>query len=187
MKQVCFNVERILNNYDPNIVHIGYLDSANSNLVNYVIPYLHNFRNDRNISYLHSVNNQLDSLLPTISNLLIQELPSNTDGIRESITSFRRSISQRLRHTEEEFNRIESVGEKLSKDLVKYLQLWKFKSRLDIAISEFQQQFSQAEDTRRQQFSNGEEERRKEHEKHEERWSGKFGELAEDSEEKFEI
>ena len=75
----------------------------------------------------------------------------------------------------------------MSKDLVKYLQLWKFKSRLDIAISEFQQQFSQAEDTRRQQFSNGEEERRKEHEKHEERWSGKFGELAEDSEEKFEI
>ncbi len=117
MKQVCFNVERILNNCDPNIVHIGYLDSANSNLVNYVIPYLHNFRNDRNVSYLHSVNNQLDSLLPTISNLLIQELPSNTDGIRESITSFRRSISQRLRHTEEEFNRIESVGREIEQGL----------------------------------------------------------------------
>lgn len=183
MKQVCFNVERILNNCDPNIVHIGYLDSANSNLVSYVIPYLHNFRNDRNVGYLHNVNNQLDSLLPTISNLLMQELPSNTDGIRESITSFRRSISQRLRHTEEEFNRIESVGREIEQGLSQVSSTVEIqKSRLDTAISEFQQQFSQAEDTRRQQFSNGEEERRKEYEKHEEKWNEKFGGLAEDSE-----
>lgn len=84
--------------------------------MNYVIPYLHNFRNDRNVSYLHSVNNQLDSLLPTISNLLIQELPSNTDGIRESITSLEGQF-QRLRHTEEEFNRIESVGREIEQGL----------------------------------------------------------------------
>ena len=75
----------------------------------------------------------------------------------------------------------------MSKDLVKYLQLWKFKKPIRYCNIRISATISQAEDTRRQQFSNGEEERRKEHEKHEERWSGKFGELAEDSEEKFEI
>ncbi|MED0933061.1 hypothetical protein P4T29_15815 [Bacillus mobilis] len=183
VRQVCFNVEGILNNCDPNIVPIGYLDSVNNSLLNYVIPYLHSFRNDRNVTHLHSVNNQLDSLLPTISNFLIQELPSNTEGIRESISSFRRSISQRLRHTEEEFNRIESAGREIEQGLSQVSSTVEMqKSRLDTAISEFQQQFSQAEDVRRQQFSNAEEERRKEYEKKEEKWSEKFRGLAENSE-----
>ncbi|HFK1475547.1 hypothetical protein COE92_16250 [Bacillus wiedmannii] len=186
-KQVCFNVERILSNCDPNIVHIGYLDNVNSNLVNYIIPYLHSFRNDRNVTHLYNVNNQLDSLLPTISSFLIQDIPSNTDGIKESISSFRRSISQRLRHTEEEFNRIESVGREIEQGLSQVSSTVEMqKSRLDTAISEFQQQFSQAEDIRRQQFSNTEEERRKDHEKHEEKWREKFGDLAEYSSENIE-
>ncbi len=186
VKQVSLAFKDALDNCDPNLVYIGYLDSIQNNHLNNVLGYLNNYRNDRNISHLHTANNQLDGCLTSMANILMPKFPNDIDGIRESIVSFRRSASQHLRHTEEEFKKIESVRSQLEQGLSQVASTVETqKSRLDTAIAEFQQQFSQAEDSRRQQFSNAEEERRKEYDQHVEEQTNEYDLLQKDREEHF--
>jgi hypothetical protein len=160
IRQITLVINEMLANCDPNLVSIGNLDSIN-NSINQTYNNIHNYRGGRNITYLHNANNQLDSILPSLTAILRPIVTQDIEGIRKSIVSFRSFVTQHLRYSEEEFSKIESVKLQLEEGLNQVASTIEIqKGRLDSAIAEYQQQFSQAEETRREQYSQVEEARR---------------------------
>ncbi|WP_066061432.1 hypothetical protein [Neobacillus soli] len=186
VKQVLFYLKELLDNCDPNLVHMGYLDSIQNSCINNVLSYLNNFRNDRNISQLHSANNHLDSYIPSMTNIATTKFPHDVEGIRESIVSFRRSAAQHLRNTEEDYRRVAAAKTELEQGFSQVSSTVEVqKGRLDTAISDFQQQFSNSEESRRDKFSQAEEQRKNDFELLESEWDEKFKNLKDGSETTF--
>lgn len=159
IEQVGTFTQGVLSNCEPSLVVTSFLDNVNTYL-NQVDNYLRNYRNDRNIGHLQNANNSIDSVLQNIASLTIPTTPNDFEGIRKSIVTFRQSIAQHLRHTEEEFNRIAAAKRELENALTQVSStVENQKSRLDNAIAEYQNQFSQAEVARREQFAQAEAER----------------------------
>ena len=102
-------------------------------------------------------------------------LPEDIDSIKDSVSTFRRSVGQSIRSVETESNRVRenfnALGQQF-KTLTSDISAQK--GRLDTAITQFQQQFSEAEDRRRDQFEQAKDKRREDYEK-------LIGELREES------
>jgi len=183
IKQVLISLKEILGNCDPNLVHIGYLDNIQNNCLTKVMSPLNSFGNDNNIAHLHSVNNLLDSYIPGINNISTPKSPQEIEGIKESIVSFRRSAAQYLRHTEEEYKKFIEAKIEMEQGVSQVAATVEAqKGRLDIAISDFQQQFFNSEESRRDKFSQAQEERINVFGQLESDWDENFKTLLESSE-----
>ncbi len=137
---------------DPLLFPTAPLQNLNQQ-ISQVVAEINSFNRNKNVGHLTNANNHADNVLVNLSNIVSPCLPRDIDGIRESVASFRRSAGQFIRNLETEHNDLKAKQEAL------YLQLQSItaeintqKGRLDTAITQFQQQFSEAEDRRREQF-----------------------------------
>lgn len=151
--------KKILGSVDPVFVSIPNLDSANNTLTQ-IFNELNNFRNDKNKQHLGSANGQINNILAIIQHLNPILSSNGIENIREAATSFRRSASQFMRNIEDDRSKIEKQFSELSEKFRELANdVGNQKGRLDKAITEFQKQFSEAEDRRRTEFANAEKER----------------------------
>jgi 23S rRNA pseudoU1915 N3-methylase RlmH len=140
--------EAVLEIVDPYLTSQGSLDQINKN----VLPCaqcVRNFVNDGNISHLINANAHSDQVLPQLALLPMVRSAEGVKGLRESVTSFRQSAGQLLRHLEEDVREISSSAtaskqrvEELSREIAEQHR------QVTQVASEFQGQFSQAQATR---------------------------------------
>ncbi|MEH7126293.1 hypothetical protein V7127_24085 [Bacillus sp. JJ1773] len=183
INQVLQLIKDILKNCDPNLVHISYLDNLQNNCLTTTLSQLNSYRNQSNIGFLNAANNHLDGYIPSITNIISPNLPNDVEGIRESISSFRRSVSQHLRYTEEDYKKLvlaKTVLEEGFNQVASTVETQK--GRLDTAISDFQQQFSNAEELRRTKFSEIEDKRENDFKELEKEWEEIFKDTFENVE-----
>lgn len=156
IRQIITYTQELLDNCDPNFLNTSHLESIANGILN-TNSNLQSYKSSQNETYLQHANNQLDNILSSYSYFLRALIPQDIEGTRKSIISFRASVTAHLRNTEEEFNKIKTVKSELEQGLQQVSSTVDIqKSRLDTAIAEYQNQFSQAEEARREQFSQAE-------------------------------
>lgn len=145
-----------LQSVDPLLVPLTVLNNLHSH-----VQQQHNevnqYRTNQNVGHLSNANSQADGVLTQLGTMIYPAAPSDIEGVRDAVASFRKSAGQYLRYIEDEHSSLKTRMSELSGQLQQAsAEVSSQKSRLDTAISQFQQQFSQAEDTRREQFTQGE-------------------------------
>ncbi len=150
------HVKRRLKTLDPSLIPMSVLNSMNQH-AQQIFNELNNFRSNKNPTHLENANNQVDNLLIQTSNFPSVVSSVDVESVKDAIASFRRSVGQFLRHLEDENA---TVQDQLTDISIQFKQLKadidNQKSRLDTAITEFQRQFSEAEDRRRESSTNAE-------------------------------
>lgn len=156
------NIERVryvyertrstLKNFDPVLIPVSTLNNGVSHLQN-VNSVMTNCYSSRQLSYLIDANSYLDQFLQLFPYLLSPNSTEDVDNLRESISNFRRSVAQNARYSEEEHRGLVAENNKLRESINELtLQLNNEKQRLDYIVTQYQQQFAQAEDKRRDTF-----------------------------------
>ncbi|MCK9858207.1 hypothetical protein [Paenibacillus sp. ATY16] len=159
-KQVILLIQNLINNCDPNLIHLGYLDNIN-NSITQTVHYLNNYKNDLNVSHLHNMNFQLDAILPHVSSLLCPVTPKDVEGIQESIISFRASAIENMKKTEIQFKKLANANSELEQGVNQISATVDLqKNRFDEIINNYQEQFKLAEENRLNQFNEAEKLRR---------------------------
>lgn len=152
--------DRRLGDVDPTIVPMDVLNAIEGSITN-VRNELRSFADNKNPAHVTNANSYAENVLSHLSRLIIPASPEDIEGIRESVVSFKKSIGQHRRNLEQELeetaNRLESLKGKIqeAEDKVNAQQ-----SRLDSVISDHQQQFSRAQESRREKFSEEQESQR---------------------------
>ncbi len=150
---------------DPLMLPAQVLSTPNQQ-IQAVINQIRAFNTSRNIGHLTNANTESDGLLLTLSNILAPRSPADVDGLKDSVASLRRSAGQLNRNIEAEFNRLSEKFGSLTKQFESLgSDVAAQKSRLDNAIAQFQQQFSQAEARRSEQFEQAKDKRSGDYEK----------------------
>ena len=159
LKETLALLERRLSLADPNLVPEGPLNRI-WNSIQSAHSEIKNFQSNKNPGHLKNAAAQADQILDHTSKIITVNSNEDLETIRDSITSFRRSAGQNLRYFEEDSKSLKSQFDSLSKQLRNLEgEINSQKGRLDTAISEFQKQFSEAEQSRRQTSSSAEEKR----------------------------
>ncbi len=149
---------------DPLLFPAAPLQNLNQQ-IGQIVTEMNNFSSNRNVGHLTNANNHADNVLVNLSNIVTPGLPRDIDGIRESVASFRRSAGQFIRNLEIEHNDLTAKQEALSQQIQSITtEINTQKGRLDTAITQFQQQFSEAEDRRREQFEQAKDKRKEDYE-----------------------
>lgn len=149
-------VNRSFNSADPFLIAPKTLDRVRD-LYGEIMNELTAFISNKNPAHLINANSHSDQLLP-----LLSQFPATIEGadvelVRESVTNFRRSVGQYLRYVDENVNVLNGEMETLSSRVQEAGEsIEAQKSRLDTAITQFQQQFSEAEESRRSRYADEE-------------------------------
>lgn len=177
LRSIHARLKRTLANVDPDLVPhqpltnmVPHLTSMNNELQSY--------GSNKNSGHLINANNYADNILLQMAAIPILVTPDDVDGMRDAITSFRRSAGQLIHHLREEAESHRTVMEKDQVTSSKNIRdtteriaeveaelekldaaIQKQKARLDTAIAEFQSQFSKQQDARQVQFTEAEKER----------------------------
>lgn len=185
LTQIIAFVVNALSNTDPLMVANATLKNLSSHAQN-IIQELSNYNANQNRGYLVNANNHADNLLVQGRMLFPISQVTDIDGLRDSIGNFRKSAGQYIRYLEEDFNKLKKqINELAVKGTEITSDINVQKGRLDTAISQFQQQFSDAAEKRRQEFSEAEKQRIDEHTEALEKLELKFDELASKNNENF--
>lgn len=119
------------------------------NIVNEVSAY----KADKNAGHLANANNHADGLLTFVFQLPTPTPAVQLEGMRETVSSFRRSAGQFMASIERQKDEVATgLGSIKARVDEVVAEVSSQKGRLDSAISEYQQQFSQAENIRREEF-----------------------------------
>ncbi len=131
-----------------------------NNDINPIINELKNFLNNNNIGHINTANNQTDSLITHLSNIpAIAIIRDNREAI-ETISSFRKSAGQHIKNIELDYQNLKNNFNEIKNKFSEFGEEIKSqKGRLDNAISQFQKQFSDSENSRRDEFSKSEQKR----------------------------
>lgn len=159
LSQIFSFIFTTLSNSDPNMVPNPTLTTLANQSQN-VIQELANYKSNKNRPHLVNANNHADNMLVQAKTLLMPTNLSDVEGLRESVGNFRKSAGQFLRYLEEDFQKLRSQVEDLSgkgQELSNEISVQK--GRLDTAITQFQQQFSDSAEKRREEFFRAEKER----------------------------
>lgn len=185
LKLVISLISRKLSEADPLLVGAPTLNSISSHAKN-IIQELSNYNANKNIGHLTNANNHSDHLLVQAHMLSpVYDIP-DIDGLRESIGNFRKSAGQYLHHMENDFSKLQSKTTELSNKCAEiFNEINVQKGRLDTAITQFQQQFSEAAEKRREQFSESEKQRNNEYNAKISNFNKEFSILMEKVEEDF--
>jgi len=160
---------------DPILIPINNINNINNQL-NSVNNELFSFKNNRNKGHINNANGHIDNVLGQLANIPNTFPHEDSKKYIEGITSFRRSAGQHLRNLYDEYGSLKNKFDGLNsnfQDLVNEIKSQK--SRLDNAISQFQQQFSAAEENRREESIKSEQSR-----------SDKFNQILEEQKKKIE-
>ena len=138
---------------DPDLISEQKLNGIN-NIFNEQIGQINNFKSNGNAAHLTNAVRSVDNLLNQIASLPVVRTTQDVEGLREAIASFRRSIGQHARNVEGEYEKIKQQFEGTNERFNEFTnEIASQKTRLDTAISQFQQQFSEAESKRRDEYS----------------------------------
>ena len=159
IEQIHGMAARAITTVDPYLASIPNLNNVNSYLSSQATE-LTNYASTKNTTHLNNANTQADNILAQLPALSPIMTPSDIEGVRESVSSFRMSAGQHLRYLEAEVSTLRSKLQKLTQkaDGVS-AEVQAQKGRVDAAISEFQQQFLSAESTRTESFAQSEKSR----------------------------
>lgn len=152
-----------LDSTDPQLVPQQTLDRLRD-FYNQITSELTSYVSNKNPAHLTNANSHADQLL-----LVLPQIPMSIEGadvelVRESVSSFRKSAGQYLRYVEEDVDSLRNEIQDLSARVQETINsIEAQKTRLDTAIAQFQQQFSEAEDSRRTRFTDEETRRSGEH------------------------
>ncbi len=164
LKLILDAIKSKFDSIDPLLFPVALLQSLDQQ-IRQVVSEINAFNSNRNVGHLTNANNHADNVLVNLSNIVSPSLPRDIDGIRESVTSFRRSAGQFIRNLEVEHNDLTAKHEALSQQFEGITaEINTQKGRLDTAITQFQQQFSEAEDRRREQFEQAKDKRKEDYE-----------------------
>ena len=143
----------VIRSADPFLVSIAVLnniDTAAQNATNEINAYSSN----GNLGHLTNASGHIDSMLATSSQLPALPPSEAAEGMRDALTSFRRSAGGLLAALERDNADLRAKSQELRAFLEQATnEISTQKGRIDAAISEYQQQFSQAEMARRDEFT----------------------------------
>lgn len=163
VKQINARLKKALAGVDPVTTPQAPLENINSSLQSQTNQ-LKSFINNSVATYLQQANSHADSIQLQLAALPFPRDLGDLEGVREGISSFRRSVAQHIRNVAEDADEFKTKVNELEKRAQEATALLEGqKKRVDDAVNEFQAQFSQAEATRTEQFSRAEEARRTEH------------------------
>jgi hypothetical protein len=152
IRQVYQLVKATLASVDPNLVS----QSSLVGLEEYVqlqVRNLNQYKTTENVSLLKS-SSPLDQILTQLATIYVPRVPEDIEGLREALTTFRRSMGQHARQLENEYEKIDQEFKAITKNFAELTEEIKSqKQRLDTAIAQFQQQFSEAESKRREEYT----------------------------------
>ena len=145
----------------PNTMNNIYSYATNTN--NYLINYI----GAPNTSYIIESNNNVNNFLVLISQLNVIKDCSDVEGLRDSVSTFRRSASQHKANIEREYQELSNNSNFIRNNLNEIqLLIESQKTRIDTFISNsqatittLQQQFLESQDKRREDFFNEKTER----------------------------
>lgn len=138
---------------DPSLVPQDRLDSIN-NLFKEQVAQLNAYKTDKNDTRLTNASNTCDQILNQLASIPIATTPAEVEGLREAMISFRRSLGQHARHVETDYDNLNKEFKGISGRFAELTtEITAQKGRLDTAISQFQEQFSEAERIRREEYA----------------------------------
>ena len=156
LQQVNRLLQQRLQSIEPVLVPLSVLNNLQS-YVQHERTEVSQYRANQNVGHLHNANSHADAVLTQLGTMIYPATPSDIEGVRDAVASFRKSAGQYLRYVEDEHSSLQEKMKALSDHLQQATtEVNSQKSRLDTAISQFQQQFSQAEETRREQYAKAE-------------------------------
>lgn len=166
---------------DPILISVSTLDSLNSHFqqeINEVTA----FQGNRNVGHLNNANNQADGALVHTASLLVASSLPDLEIVQKTVSTLRESFGQHAKRLETDREaQVAKLSEFNARILEATTEINNQKGRLDTAINQFQQQFSQSEDTRRTEFSTAEKQRASEAAQAEEKRRTQFTTLISDT------
>lgn len=136
---------------DPELLAPGVLNPLVAPL-QALLQELQAYKANGNVGHMANANAHLDGLLGPLYQLPSLSTDEQIEGLRESVSSFRRSAGQYLSSIDRERSDLSQDLSDLKARLSEVTdEVSKQKSRLDEAITEYQKQFSQGEAARREE------------------------------------
>lgn len=177
-----------LDNTDPML--IPNLDSQLNNVDNWLsnlLNYLTNYRVSHNIQELINAQGYVENLLSFIATLSFINGKKDFEGVKQTVTSLRRSAQRSIQIIEERKSRVEQELEKTNANL-KFLSdtIEAQKSRLDSFLTNANSSFNQNENQRTDTSAQAEMSRRSAYDESEKRRRVEFEELLDSMSERFE-
>jgi hypothetical protein len=138
---------------DPELISTAMLDGMTAPIQNMGAE-LHTFLSDQNEAHLTAADAHADQLLSASSGVRTAAIGVEAVAdVQQAVTAFRRSAGQLLRGIEEQARGVERRLTELSGQLTGQAEeISQQRARLDNAIAQYQQQFSEAEALRAQAF-----------------------------------
>ncbi len=160
LERVVRFVESRLAESDPFLAARGVLDEVQKN-ADGTLGALTAYQNTGDPSHLSQAQRHGDALVRIASQLAVPLSLQDLDGLREHVSSFRRSAGKHLANLERDAEELrghiaqtdQARGESLARLGELREEIKQDKGRLDAAISEFQSQFSKAQEARRTEFA----------------------------------
>lgn len=112
---------------------------------------------EKNLGFLKRANTIADQSLTQLGSIPYPQTASDVEQMRENVISFRRSVGQHARNLQDEFKNIDDGVQSAKKEMEQLVgSVNEQKRRVDKVITDYQGQFSSAEDGRREAFSTAE-------------------------------
>lgn len=148
-----------LSSLDPELVHPDPVNNINSYLAQ-LSTYVQSFTSSKNVGHLSNANTSADAVLLHVMQLGALLSDGEVDGIRESVTNFRRAVGQHLRFVENDVEPLRDSAETL-KNRVRELgdEITTQKNQVTSLSAEYQAQFSKAQEKRITEFAEAQQQR----------------------------
>lgn len=133
---------------DPLIVSLSSFDEIAAAVKN-TNAELQAFIANKNTGHITNVNSHCDSILLSLSRVIVPLTPDDTGALKDAAVSYRSTIENQLKSVKFSFSNIEVSIENLQTRIVELVkEITNEKTRLSALSSDFQSQFSTAQDTR---------------------------------------
>lgn len=170
---------------DPILVPTKTLDNINQQ-AQQIVQQLSNFTSNKNADHLKLASGHAESLTAQVRGIPVVLTADETDSLKDSIASFRKSAGQHLRYLEADVEKAESELSRMRQQVSETGQeIQSQKGRLDQAIAGFQEQFSKAEQERASQFTTSLKDRGDQFQKIHDEWRSKLANALEKHEGSF--
>lgn len=134
---------------DPELTSFQALKSADQQFSK-IKQELTQYKSNNNFNHITNASAAADNILSSAKALWVPTVDLDLDQVREAISSFRKSVGQNARYAEQELATTRKAIDSLREEADALRNSIKEqKTRLDSVVSDFQSQFSKAEEARR--------------------------------------
>src|SRR6266571_72575 len=159
LRQIDQRLRRLLKSVDPGLVPLDTLNNLQANVARQVGE-LNNYVSNGNTAHLSGANDGADGVLMTVVALPVPKVPADVKELEEasvslskSVAEYIESLSQKAEEARTKLDGLDTRTEETSAEITGQ------KGRLDSAIAQYQQQFSEAESRRREEAEKAEKDR----------------------------